>query len=145
MLPAATKADILDMCLGPNGPPEFEKFWMDTHGVMSFNETYVSQFLFGEEDLNKTGGGGALSVAEVKLSPSALDNSRRSVSDLVVGQYTRLRTKAPPILVRQTAKGWKLVEGGHRLAAAKARGDQTIDAIDVTPFFKLSVSDWNDL
>ncbi len=145
MLPAATKADILDMCLGPNGPPAFEQFWVDTHGIMSFTESYLSQFLFGDENLNKTGGGGALNVEVLQLSPDQLDNSRRSVSDLVVGQYTALRTKAPPILVRREGAEWKLVEGGHRLAAAKARGDNTVDAVDVSAFFTLSADDWADL
>lgn len=34
----------------------------------------------------------------------------------------------PPILVRETAKGWSLVDGQHRLAAAKEAGRPTIRA-----------------
>jgi hypothetical protein len=147
MLPAVVKQDILDMLLGPNHPPGFEKFWMAEHGIMSYDETYVSQFLFGDENLTKTGGydGNTIKVRFVALNPAVLDNSRRSVSDRVVSQYSKLTTSAPPILVRQEQGAWKLVEGGHRLAAAKARGDKVIQGVDVTTFFTMTAEQWQGM
>lgn len=146
MLPAATKADILYMCLGPNGPASLKNFWLETYGIMSFAESYLSQSLFGSENLNKKGSGGIdLHVKFVELPVETLDNKHRSVSDFVVKNYSLLQTKAPPILVRREGEEWKLVEGGHRLAAAKSRGDERIDAVDVSAFFTLSADDWADL
>lgn len=144
MLPASVKADILDMCLGPNGPKAFEEFWVSTHGIMSFDESYVSQFLFGDENLNVTGeyGGDTIRVNELELDPRVLFNDRRSVSDLAVGKYAALSTTAPPVLARRTPSGWKLVEGGHRVAAAVRRQDVLVNVVDVSAFFDMTIEDW---
>ncbi len=134
-LPRETKEDILALLL-VNCPP-FEKYWMEHHGVMSFVESYVSQFVFGDEDLDDVGGydGDTFKVSKLVLNPQDIDNAKRSVSDMVVGKYTALTTKAPPILVRRVNNGWRIAEGGHRIAAAKARGDKSIEAYDVTVFY----------
>jgi hypothetical protein len=145
-LPASAKADILDMFQSDNGPPAFEEFWMADNGIMSFNDTYISQFIFGDENLNVQGeGGGLFMVNCLTLDPRVLYSPRRSVSDLAVDKYAAMTTKAPPVLVRKVSKGWKLVEGGHRLAAAVKRGDTSIDAIDVSVFFNMTVEDWREL
>lgn len=137
-LPYETKQDIIVMLLD-NCPP-FEEYWMKHEGIMSFNETYVSQFIFGYEiDYHPEGDGAGdenwFPVDILTLSPDEIDNTNRSVSNNVVAKYAALYTTPPMILVKREGSGWKIVEGGHRLAAAKLKGSKTIKAVDVTIFF----------
>lgn len=143
-LPLSAKQDIIDMLLTNCAP--FERYWMKTHGVMSFIESYVSQNVFGTEDLAHSkeegyGDGQHFRVAVFPIDPNEIDNSRRSVSDSQVGKYAALSTAPPPILVVKTARGWRIAEGGHRLAAAKQNGAKTIIAVDVSVFFRTNYSE----
>lgn len=142
-LPAVVKADILDMCLGPNGPSSLREYWLDTYGVMSFNETYLAQALFGFENLNRTSDDGVVEVSYVTVKIDELYNPNRSISGFITDRYSKLATEAPPVLVRRDSSGWKLVEGGNRTAAAKIRGNEFIRAIDVSAFF--GPVDWEAL
>jgi hypothetical protein len=144
-LPYETKQDILAMLLV--NCPAFEDYWMEEHGVMSFNQTYVSQFIFGYEIDHHPDGDGSedenwFPVSIIDLAPDEIDNTNRSVSDNVVAQYAKMTTTPPLILVRRQGTGWRIVEGGHRIAAAKIRGVETIRAVDVTIFFE---TDWSAL
>lgn len=142
-LPLAAKHDIIDMLL--TNCPDFKEFWTREHGIMSFNETYVAQFIFGTEDLLNASTKGysdqPFAVRELSLDPQEIDNRDRPVSDNVVQRYAALATEPPPILVRRFGTGWNLVEGGHRLAAAKATRNM-IRAYDVSMFFEI---DWDTI
>ena len=144
MLPASVKQDILDMMLGPNGPETFEPFWMKTYGVMSFTETYLSQFFFGDENLHETGGydGDTIKVNMLELNPRELYSENRGVSDLAVSNYAAMSTTPPPVLARREGDRWKLVEGGHRIAAAVQRGTSKVRVVDVTSFW---ATDWENM
>jgi hypothetical protein len=72
----------------------------------------------------------------VQLPVKRLLPKDRAVSKIAVDKYSKMPGQtAPPIVV---ANG-KLLEGGHRVAAAVKRGDATITAIDITPLTKV---DW---
>lgn len=138
-----TKQDIIVMLL--ENCPEFEAAWMRHEGESSFDETYVSQVIFGYEieyhpkqssnDLNW------FPVTVIQIDPNEIENAERSVSDNVVAKYAALKTAPPMILIKKTGKGWHIVEGGHRLAAAKMNGAKTISAVDVSVFF---ATDWDE-
>lgn len=148
-LPATAKSDILDMLLGPNGPKAFEKAWVDYHGVASFNDTYVAQTLFCSENLSNSGN--CVEPVMMLGSPEPISVSNisakdRGVSNSVVSAYAGMSADtSPPILVRKSGDEWVLVEGGHRLMAARMRGSDTIMAYDVSVMFSLSEDEWVDL
>lgn len=138
LLPFSVKQDIIVMLL-ENCPP-FEEYWMASRGIMTFNETYVSQAIFGYEiEYHPEGDGDPdpnwFPVEVFDIDPQEIDNSMRNVSDNVVGKYAALTTTPPPILVKPEGSRWKIVEGGHRLAAAKRNGAKSIRAVDVSIFF----------
>ncbi len=80
-----------------------------------------------------------LTVNRIEISPKTIDNKGRGISQEEVKRQAALKTEAPAILVRRQGDGWRIVEGGHRLAAAQTRGDTTINAIDVTALLDM---DW---
>lgn len=46
----------------------------------------------------------------------------------IVARYAAMAPgTAPPITLRKEPKGWRVVDGGHRLAAAIRRGDEFIN------------------
>jgi hypothetical protein len=131
LVPRSVKEDIITLML--SNCPRFEDYWMKEHGIMSFNETYVAQFFFGTEDLDDDSlDDMTFTVTPLVLNPNEINNTNRSVSDNVVAKYAALSTPPPPILVIREGQGWKIIEGGHRIAAAKLRGSETIRAYDVT-------------
>lgn len=64
-----------------------------------------------------------LAVAEVEEPEGGCAEQAHAV------YYSTLATKAPPIVV----EGRKLMDGNHRLEAARLRGETTIDAYVITP------------
>ena len=80
-----------------------------------------------------------LTVHRIEISPTTIDSEGRGISPEEVQRQATLMTEAPAILVRRQGDGWRIVEGGHRLAAAQTRGDTTIKAIDVTALLDM---DW---
>jgi hypothetical protein len=74
-------------------------------------------------------------VSEIEVSPT------RGVSELAVKNYSaRPSHSAPPIILN----GLRLLEGGHRLAAAKLRGDASIYAVDIKPLIDMNWAEWLD-
>lgn len=143
-LPITAKQDLITMLL--TNCPAFKEYWMREQSIMSFTETYVAQFIFGTEDLQHSAQKGyadqPFEVRAVALHPHEIDSEDRPVSDNVVTRYAALTTEAPPILVRRIGTKWRIVEGGHRLAAAKANNAKTISAYDVSVFFEV---DWDTI
>lgn len=99
----------------------------------------ISNFIadqFGEDAsfIQQTIGDGTLGVLGVRALDIPVDDvaANGGTSPLAVDNYAALNSKAPPVLVEKTDKGWKIVEGRHRLAAARKRGDTNISAVDVT-------------
>ncbi len=127
-VPDSVKADIIDMMLARTN---FEAAYHAEYGVYPTDEDVKGE-LFG---LAKC----PFSITPLKLSPKEISNAKRSVSDKVVQQYRGMTTTPPPILVRKEGRGWKIVEGGHRLAAAQLSGREMLDAYDVSAFFDV---DW---
>lgn len=143
MAPPSVKADIVDMVLGPHGPQSFLEYYGEAYGVNPTGED-VSSFLFGSSDLSKTGElfGASLNIHPVSISPKQIYSGSRSVSDAVVLRYSKADSKTiPPVLVRKQGQEWKLIEGGHRVAAAMAAGWPVIPAYDVSSFWE---TDWED-
>lgn len=69
------------------------------------------------------------------MNPLDIDNKGRSVSSQFVERYKKQleHSEAPPIIVAKNDNGqFKIIEGGHRLAAAKEAGVKNIATIDVT-------------
>lgn len=60
----------------------------------------------------------------------------RGVDSATVRDYASRTTQAPPILVRRDRNGWHLIDGNHRLEAARSRGDTQIDALDASSLFQ---------
>lgn len=66
-------------------------------------------------------------------------NSFGSLFDVTVDEtlalrYRRMSTEAPPVLVVQGRDGFLgLLDGGHRVTAARMRGDTSIPAIVIIP------------
>lgn len=129
-LPMQTKHDIVDMLI--EQPTGFADSYKETYGEYSLRDENVFDEIFDV--------GCPIRVNVFKIDPMEIDNTNRGVSDDVVSHYQTLKTMAPPVLIRQTENGWKIVEGGHRLAAAKANHTPLIQAVDVTEFFE---TDWS--
>ncbi len=137
----SVRADIIDFLL--TNAPEFKKYWLDTHGVMSFDEAYVAQFVFGYElGSNSTQGFGndALKITKLTLDPNEIVG--KDYSPTVANKYAGLNTDPPPILVYRDGNQWKCAEGGHRHAAARITGIKSISAFDITHLATATAADW---
>lgn len=69
------------------------------------------------------------------VNPLQINDTGRLVSEPVVKQYQQMlkSSEAPPILIRRDESGAAhIVEGGHRLQAAKREGAGQIKAVDIT-------------
>jgi hypothetical protein len=100
-----------------------------------FNETQIIEVLRGIDDLR---------LQVERINPQTVNDQGRAVSDAVVEQYRKMLDDgdAPPILVRRDADGnLEVIEGGHRLQAAKRAGRDEIDAVDVTDLLNRSPDD----
>ena len=72
--------------------------------------------------------GEMLEIPVGEIGPGPLVRSDR----LDLDHVARLRPVidlCPPVLIRETGKGWSLVDGAHRLAANKDEGRETIRAV----------------
>jgi hypothetical protein len=68
-------------------------------------------------------------VVEIdELLAGALGDARAHLDLERVARYAQLATSAPPVIVFDTPGGRLLVDGYHRIAAARRRGDTTVDA-----------------
>lgn len=130
-LPDQVKADIVDMMMTRN--TGFIAAYEAEYGRHSLSDENVRGEIFGVNS--------PIRVDVLNLNPKDIDSEGRQVSDLAVQNYVDMLqdSSPPPVLVRHNGVGWQIVEGGHRLAAAKAAGVGMIGAVDVTDFFQ---RDW---
>jgi hypothetical protein len=57
-----------------------------------------------------------------------------TVDETLALRYRRMSTEAPPVLVVQGRDGFLgLLDGGHRVTAARMRGDTSVPAIVIIP------------
>ena len=71
--------------------------------------------------------------------PGRLDAGVRSTSSAAVSAYAaRDGATAPPVVT----DGERVLEGGHRLAAALKRGDAVIDTVDVGALLRADWASW---
>jgi hypothetical protein len=100
--------------------------------VASFIADQMGEDLAHTHNLMFGGGGYGLKVPEVSLNPSEIETSK-ATSPAAVASYAKLSgAAAPRVLVEKVDGKWRLIEGGHRLAAAKQRGDNAVRALDMT-------------
>jgi hypothetical protein len=131
-LPPSVKADLAD-AVGAGRFPEFARGYADFHGADP-RDADVAAELFEPTDAPYI----ALGKVPTQNISAAKD---RQVSPQVVARYAAMPSRtAPPLLVRKTGTGYQLVEGGHRLAAAKARGDAYVPIADMSSLGDL---DWD--
>ena len=71
--------------------------------------------------------------------PRLLEAGVRTTSDTAVVAYAeRAGVSAPPVVTDHD----KLLEGGHRLAAALKRGDTVIDTVDIGALLRADWASW---
>jgi hypothetical protein len=59
----------------------------------------------------------------IHINPIEIDSSEWDIDDDKVNEYAAISTQFPPIVIDQNGS---IVDGGHRLEAAKQRGDDYI-------------------
>lgn len=102
--------------------------------VQSYTDDQIAQQIFGLTD--------PLTVSRITLDPREINNTNRATSDRAVATYSEMlkTSPTPPALIVAKVEGvWKILEGGHRLRAAKESGLTAVNAIDVTPLMGM---DW---
>jgi len=81
------------------------------------------------------------SFEEQKIDPAKIQNKGRQVSGQFVDKYKKMLSKgdAPPIIVKKDDEdNYQIVEGGHRLQAAKETKASYIRTIDITDLLNVS-------
>lgn len=84
--------------------------------------------------------GDALRASNVSVEPLALSDlpAPQLENPALARSYAERTSSAPPILVQRIPNGVRIADGNHRVEAARLRGDQSIDAIDLEQFRALS-------
>lgn len=74
-----------------------------------------------------------LSVPLADLRPTAPRG--RGIDASVAQEYAGRETPLPPILVRREGRGWHVIDGNHRIEAARQRGLAEIEVQDASDLF----------
>jgi 8-oxo-dGTP pyrophosphatase MutT (NUDIX family) len=81
-------------------------------------------------------GGDPERLRPFKLPVTDLLGSNTAVNKPRLALYTRMlksKDRLPPVVVRQSGQGFHLVDGNHRLEAARAVGARFVDAVEALP------------
>ncbi len=105
---------------------------VEREDIASFVAAQIKDGDLAQVENQLFGNGGLGLGVEQRAVPIASIETGKQTSQKVVEDYAAQPAGGPRILVEKVDGKWKLIEGGHRLAAAKARGDKTILALDMT-------------
>lgn len=109
-----------------NSAPYMDAWEQSGRNIDDFTQENVAQALRENSDAP---------LRVERVAPESINDVGRKVSDRLVEQYQKMRdtSEPPPILVRRDDSGqFSIVEGGHRLQAAKRSGAKDIPVVDVT-------------
>ena len=130
-LPASVKSDITD-AVASGRLPAFSAAHAEMYGAAP-RDADVAAELFEPDEVP------FVAVQSVPISQIKVSADRQT-SPSVVAKYASMPADtAPPLLVARTGNRFQLLEGGHRLAAAQARGDADAAVVDAAPLLDL---DW---
>lgn len=76
-----------------------------------------------------------VTLYERRIPLSDLPADARDLSAGKIADYVDMETTAPAIIVRRNGSGWHVIDGRHRIAVSRQRGDADILAIDASCLF----------
>ena len=92
------------------------------------------KYLQGVADAFSGGNLGGLRSIKVPLADPGLQGSNMAVNQDRLRLYRRMLSagdRLPPVVVQRAGQGWKLLDGNHRLEAARALGHSQLHAVEV--------------
>lgn len=92
------------------------------------------KYLQGVADAFAGGNLGGLRSIKVPLADPSLQGSNMAVNQDRLRLYRRMLSagdRLPPVVVQRAGQGWKLLDGNHRLEAARALGHSQLHAVEV--------------
>jgi len=76
-----------------------------------------------------------VTLYERRIPLSDLPADARDLSADKIAAYAKIETVPPEIIVRRNGAGWHVIDGRHRIAVARQRGDDDIAALDASSLF----------